>query len=225
MKKMKKILIIIFIAICSITANAGEFQSSLYPDTNQVTIAVSSNADTIIVTINNLSPQSITDFYLTANTTDSVFIISNIIDGNASPVISYDITEGTLYPNLLCTRWIIGTLTQTAELKFYTSNSDSSHITFWGKQPFAFFGIAEPVAPNCCIGTRGDINGDLSDNIDISDLVFLVDFSFGTPVGPAPPCFEEADVDASGQLDISDVVLIVNYMFSVEGNVPPENCP
>jgi hypothetical protein len=73
---------------------------------------------------------------------------------------------------------------------------------------------------DCCIGMRGDVNGDGND-ADISDLVYLVDFMFGG--GPEPPCFEEADVngDTMGP-DISDLVYLVDYMFG--GGPPPLDC-
>ena len=76
---------------------------------------------------------------------------------------------------------------------------------------------------NCCLGIRGNIDEDLGDVIDISDLVYLVDFMFNT--GPAPPCFWEADVDGSGvvPVDISDLVYLVDFMFS--GGPAPVACP
>jgi hypothetical protein len=52
---------------------------------------------------------------------------------------------------------------------------------------------------------RGNVDYDAGDVIDISDLVYLVDFMFN--LGPAPPCFEEGDIDGSDEapLDISDL--------------------
>jgi len=67
----------------------------------------------------------------------------------------------------------------------------------------------------CCVSpVRGDINmsglpGEMG--IDISDLVYLVNYMFKQ--GPEPTCFEEADVNATGELDIADLVYLVNYMF------------
>ena len=72
-----------------------------------------------------------------------------------------------------------------------------------------------------CVGIRGNVDADHSDEINISDLVFLVDFMFIH--GPAPPVFEEADMDATGEIDIADLVLLVEYMFT--GGPPPEPCP
>jgi CubicO group peptidase (beta-lactamase class C family) len=73
----------------------------------------------------------------------------------------------------------------------------------------------------CCIGIRGNIDDDTSQVIDISDLVYLVDFMFNS--GPEPPCAEEADMDGSGGVDIADLVYLVDYMFS--GDLPPASCP
>jgi len=80
-------------------------------------------------------------------------------------------------------------------------------------------GIAD-ACEGCCVGDRGNIDGDPGDNVDISDLVFLVNYSFGG--GAEPPCLEEADVDGSGGVDISDLVYMVNYSFG--GGAAPVGC-
>ena len=75
----------------------------------------------------------------------------------------------------------------------------------------------------CCV-VRGDIDHSGGDPaIDISDLVYLVDFMFAE--GPAPPCFDEGDVDASGvePIDIADLVYLVDFMFN--GGPAPAACP
>lgn len=73
----------------------------------------------------------------------------------------------------------------------------------------------------CCIGIRGNVDDDTTQTIDISDLVYLVDFMF--QAGPESPCFDEADIDGSGAepIDISDLVMLVDYMF----NQGPEPAP
>ena len=79
----------------------------------------------------------------------------------------------------------------------------------------------------CCIGERGNVDngeddGTLATSVDISDLVYLVDFIFTG--GFAPVCLEEANIDGdSGEnIDISDLVQLVDFMFN-EG-VPPTSC-
>jgi hypothetical protein len=75
--------------------------------------------------------------------------------------------------------------------------------------------------PTCCVGQSGNIDGDPGYLIDISDLVYLVDFMFSG--GAAPPCMLEANVDGLGELDISDLVYLVDYMFT--GGPAPVACP
>jgi len=73
----------------------------------------------------------------------------------------------------------------------------------------------------CCIPPiRGNVDYDPGDAVDISDLVYLVDYMFTG--GPPPPCFEEADMDCSGGIDISDLVYLVDYMFN--NGPPPCRC-
>ena len=80
---------------------------------------------------------------------------------------------------------------------------------------------------DCCQGFRGNIDADLEDRLDISDLVYLVDYMFSG--GAEPTCWKEANVngdfmgDVLKQVDIDDLVYIVDYMFT-NGPEPPA-CP
>ncbi|MDH3937559.1 MAG: hypothetical protein OEV68_09520 [candidate division Zixibacteria bacterium] len=86
------------------------------------------------------------------------------------------------------------------------------------------FSLCNP-DPEGCYGIRGNVNGSRCDCniIDISDLVFLIDYMFQN--GPEPPNWDEADINGSGTLpiDISDLVYLIDYMFS--GGPPPPDCP
>lgn len=61
----------------------------------------------------------------------------------------------------------------------------------------------------------GDVNG--SPGMDISDLVYLVDWMFTG--GAEPPAPMAADCNGSGAVDISDLVWMVDFMFT--GGPPP----
>jgi hypothetical protein len=65
----------------------------------------------------------------------------------------------------------------------------------------------------------GDINADNS--VDISDIVYFVDFSFNG--GPPPPVPSSAELICDGLVDISDLVYLVSYMF--QRGPAPEPCP
>jgi hypothetical protein len=64
----------------------------------------------------------------------------------------------------------------------------------------------------CCVGLRGNVDGDVADAVDISDLTALVDYLFfGRSAGYCP---EESDTDGSGEIDISDLQLLIDYLFN-----------
>jgi hypothetical protein len=81
----------------------------------------------------------------------------------------------------------------------------------------------DPLSTSCCIGFRGNVNGDPADIIEIVDIVYLVAFMFKS--GAPSPCPEEANVNGSadGLVDIADLVILVQYSFN---NGPePAPCP
>ena len=65
----------------------------------------------------------------------------------------------------------------------------------------------------------GDTDG--SDEIDISDAVFLIAYIFNG--GTAPNPLENADVDCSSAVDISDAVYLIAYIFN-GGSAPCAGC-
>ncbi len=77
------------------------------------------------------------------------------------------------------------------------------------------------VCDGCCVGLRGNADNDPLDQVDISDVIFMVDYSFGD--GPIPECIEEADVNGDGTFDISDIIYLVDYSFG--DGPPPVGCP
>ena len=87
-------------------------------------------------------------------------------------------------------------------------------------------GIDDACEEPCCNddGIRGDAdyNGGAP---NVGDVSYLVDYLFGTPAGPAPPCFEEGDVDASGAINVGDLSWLVDYLFGDPVGLPPQPCP
>ncbi|MFQ5500085.1 MAG: thrombospondin type 3 repeat-containing protein [Candidatus Zixiibacteriota bacterium] len=76
----------------------------------------------------------------------------------------------------------------------------------------------------CCVGTRGDVNGD-GDDLNIVDLTTITDFLFGTP--PFFPCPNEADVNGDQVVvwpDIVDLTFMVDWLFG-EVTPTPVACP
>ena len=73
----------------------------------------------------------------------------------------------------------------------------------------------------CCIGIRGNVDGDPGDAINVADLTYLVDYQFFD--GPPPPCFEEGDVDGSGAINVADLTYLVDFLFF--SGPAPAPCP
>ena len=57
--------------------------------------------------------------------------------------------------------------------------------------------------------------------VDISDLLYLVDYMFTTVEGIEPVYYYAAVMDGSGSVDIADLLYLVDYMFLI----PPGPAP
>ena len=79
----------------------------------------------------------------------------------------------------------------------------------------------------CCIGFRGNVNGDAEDKLNISDVTYLINYLFGIPNGPESPCPPEANVngDPDGKINVSDVGYLTAYLFAIPPIPPPPPCP
>ncbi|MCB2201744.1 PQQ-dependent sugar dehydrogenase [bacterium] len=80
---------------------------------------------------------------------------------------------------------------------------------------------AGPPEP-CCVAATGNANGDPGDTVDLSDLIYLVNYLFLG--GPSPDCLAEANTngDLQGTVDLSDLIYLVNYLFL--GGPAPAAC-
>lgn len=72
----------------------------------------------------------------------------------------------------------------------------------------------------CCLGVRGNVNGDAQDMCDLTDLMYLVNYLMQG--GAAPECFDEADLNADGSIDLSDEIYLTNHLFL--GGPAPHDC-
>lgn len=77
--------------------------------------------------------------------------------------------------------------------------------------------------PCCCVGIRGDVNGDGNPVVGIGDLTYLVAYLFSGLAEPA--CMWEANINGSSdeRVNVMDLTYLVAYLFS--GGSPPANCP
>lgn len=104
----------------------------------------------------------------------------------------------------------------------YTTNAPEFISSYINYAPATYDGLigVEP----CCTCIRGNIDGDELDEINISDILYFVEWSFNTPPGPAPVCDTEADVTANGEINIEDLLFMVAYMFELPPGPAPLPC-
>jgi len=74
----------------------------------------------------------------------------------------------------------------------------------------------------CCVGIRGNVDGDPADNVNVADLTWLVAYLFQG--GPPADCPTEANVDGSIGVEpnVADLTWIVAFLF--QGGPPPAPC-
>jgi len=76
------------------------------------------------------------------------------------------------------------------------------------------------ISTSCCLGMRGNADGDPYGEVTVSDILYLIDWTFTS--GPQPACTEEANADGVGHIDIEDLVYLVDYVF--KSGPPPADC-
>lgn len=71
---------------------------------------------------------------------------------------------------------------------------------------------------DCCTGSiRGNIDGDSEDEIDGFDYLYLFRYLIG--IGPVPPCWQEADLDADGTISIRDLTALLTFLHEVDSSM------
>jgi PKD repeat protein len=75
----------------------------------------------------------------------------------------------------------------------------------------------------CCVNGRGNVDGDQNDQVNVSDLTYLIGYLFHAE--SPPTCWEEANIDGDilEQVNVSDITYLVDYLF--RGGPAPPPCP
>jgi M6 family metalloprotease-like protein len=86
-----------------------------------------------------------------------------------------------------------------------------------GQQDINHDGIGDAC---CCIGATGNVDCDLANGVDISDLSALIDHLYVTFTPLC--CPKEANTDGEGSADISDLSALIDYLYV--SFTPVKNC-
>jgi hypothetical protein len=68
-------------------------------------------------------------------------------------------------------------------------------------------------ASGCCVGLTGNVDCDLLDGVDISDLTRLIDYLYITFAPLCCPGEANTDGDLLGGVDISDLTALIDYLY------------
>lgn len=131
--------------------------------------------------------------------------------------------------------WDVSDPFNPAELGYYDTYlpAEYGYVGVWNVFPFfasgkiiisdmqsGLFVLKPPAPPDCCVGIRGDLNGDGTD-ANIIDLNFCVNRIFRG--GALPSCLKEGDVNGDGtSTNIIDLNYLVNRIF--RGGALPVGC-
>ncbi len=71
----------------------------------------------------------------------------------------------------------------------------------------------------------GDVNSD--DAVNLIDILYLIDFVYGSPLGPEPNPYNSGDLDGSsgwGHIDLIDILYLIAYLYNDPPGASPD-CP
>jgi|GEM_PF-722020 outer membrane protein assembly factor BamB len=64
---------------------------------------------------------------------------------------------------------------------------------------------------DACDYICGDVNRDGS--VNLIDILYLIDYKYGDPPGPAPDPFVSGDADADGNINLIDILYLIDYKY------------
>jgi hypothetical protein len=67
----------------------------------------------------------------------------------------------------------------------------------------------------------GDVYPD--GKINLIDILFLIDYKYGSPPGSAPDPYATGDVNSDGNINLIDILYLIDYVYSTPPG-PEPNC-
>jgi hypothetical protein len=109
----------------------------VFPSGSAVTLSWQTSGDTITVTISNQNGTPVNDLFVTDYTDSPVQLIECRVDNNPTAIATESI-EGSVYAGKYTNRWVIGTITQSVQLKYV---GYSGNLSFSAAHPSGLFGV------------------------------------------------------------------------------------
>jgi hypothetical protein len=127
----------------------------ILPDSARISLSRAVSNDTVLLTINNLSPDSVKNFFLSDFTDSQVVAIECVIDNIpvSDPRIEKEL--GSVYVGKYSTRWVLGGFQSSVRLKYYSPNYSSNEISLSAGHPYAIMGM---ITVNLGIGPPREVH-------------------------------------------------------------------
>jgi hypothetical protein len=125
------------------------------PDTAKVSFTRTVSSDTVTVTIQNLSSDSVRNLFMSDFTNSQVVNIDCMVDNISRGNLIVEREFGSVYPGKYSTRWIIGNFYQTVYLRFYSLQYTSNELSLSAGHRYSIFGT---MSVNASIGPPRDLH-------------------------------------------------------------------
>ncbi len=83
-------------------------------------------------------------------------------------------------------------------------------------------GIQNTVLLSALTYICGDVNAD--GNVNLIDILYLIDYKYGTPQGNPPIPMNSGDINADGAINLIDILYLIDYLYGTPAGPDPE-CP
>ena len=166
------------------------------------------------------------DYYLYLTVDDGVDRILVEINNNGGSGMWYEIarhdTDGgtgwrhhVIYPDDLAAIPLAPTANMV--VRFTANDNGTQSIVEAGIDNFAATYVECYLSYVC-----GDANGDT--DINLLDILYLIDYLYGTPAGDPPDPFDSGDANADGAVNLLDVLYLIDFVYGTPPG-PEPLCP
>jgi hypothetical protein len=179
--------------------------------------------------LDNIPPLPIRDLEVNPN---SWFTLKWTVPGEYEgehPISTYDIRYNTVPVGADTQAWWNSATACAGEgfFNFIVGEEDSIRVAEESRNhPEVYFAIkgldSRPNASGISNIVRfkcGDADGD--GVVNVTDVVYLINYKFLVPPGPPPKPWAAGDVDCNGVINVSDVVYLINFLYLIPPGPPP----
>lgn len=131
----------------SLSSPSSAEDGRVYPDTARVSFTWQVISDTVTITIQGLSEDSLTNLFVSDFTDSEPVFIECRIDGEPVDSLPTEREFGDVYPDKYTTRWIAGDFHQSLYLKYYSSSYNGYYLSWSAGHPYPVFGMISVIGP------------------------------------------------------------------------------